>query len=102
MFSYPPFIRLILITVKDKFEWRLSKIEQDMISAFRRCAISDYSNAVIPAIDKVNGQLINQYWIKLPKNKKLQSAKAALYAEIEAIREKYRDLPTIIIDVDPY
>lgn len=102
MFSYPPFVRLILITVKDKFEWRLTKIEKDMTDAFQKCSIIEYSNAIIPAIDRVNGQMINQYWIKLPKNNSLQTTKNALSIEIDKIREKYNDLPSITVDVDPY
>ena len=102
IFSYPPYVRLILITVKDKFEWRLDKVAKDLTEAFKRSGIKDFTGAVVPAVDKVNGQTINQFWLKLPKDRQLKATKLRLYQEIEAVREKYKDLPTIIIDVDPY
>lgn len=97
MFGYPPFVRLILITIRDKYEKRLEESAKYIKTAIEMCGITNYMGPVSPQMNKVNGEAILQFWIKLPRNKALTAAKKALFERIELIKS----YSTITIDVDP-
>lgn len=96
-FGYPPFVRLILITIKDKSEKRLYYTAQEVEGAIRNCGIVNYMGPVSPQMNRINGESIVQFWIKLPRTKALSQTKKALFEAIELIKS----YSTINIDVDP-
>lgn len=100
MFGYPPFVRLMLITVKDRFE-DLAKVSFEVEKAVRECGITDFAGPITPSVEKIGREYIRQFWIKFPRNRQLQSAKQALLSKIELIKVNFKNLPTIIVDVDP-
>ncbi len=101
MFSYPPFVRLIVISVKDRSEGRLWHIGRDLEAAIRECGVKDFTGPVKPAVDKVGDELISQFWLKLPRNSSLAATKRMLYEKVCLLSLKYKSAPNIIIDVDP-
>ena len=100
-FNYPPFVRLIVITVKDRSEGRLWHLERDLGAILRECGIADFNGPVKPAVDRVGDELISQFWVKLPRNRSLASTKCLLYEKITLLSLKYKSAPNIIVDVDP-
>lgn len=102
MFVYPPYVRLITVTVRDKYEGRMWNVGRDIADALRSCGIADWAGPVIPAVDRVNNEYLSQFWIKLPRDRKLATTKSRLKAALDAIELKYKNGPTIVADVDPY
>ncbi|MFA6895498.1 MAG: hypothetical protein WCQ46_07085, partial [Bacteroidales bacterium] len=101
-FGYPPYVRMVLIIVKDKYESRLWKLSNDVSSVIKQCGIKDFAGPISPQIDKIQEKFLTQFWIKLPRNRTLYVTKKALYEGIEFIKTQYKFAPEIIIDVDPY
>ena len=101
MFSYPPYVRLIVISVKDRSEGRMWHICRDLTAIFSECGIADFTGPVKPAVDRVGDELISQFWIKLPRNRRLADTKRRLCEAIWLLRLKYKSAPNIIVDVDP-
>ena len=101
MFSYPPFVRLVVISVKDRSEGRLWHICRDLETAIRECGIKDFTGPVKPSVDRIGDELISQFWLKIPRNRALAATKRMLYEKIGLISLKYRSAPDIVIDVDP-
>lgn len=102
MFSYPPYVRLMLISIKDRQQWRAKAVSDNLLEVFRQCGINNHIGPVAAPIEKVNGYHIYQYWIKLPRNSRLAQTKQALSDGIELVRAKYNNIPIIVVDVDPY
>jgi len=101
-FGYPPYVRMVLIIVKDKYESRLWRLSNDVSSVIKKCGIKDFAGPISPQIDKIQEKFLTQFWIKLPRNRTLYVTKKALYEGIEFIKTQYKFAPEIIIDVDPY
>lgn len=102
IFCYPPYVRLLLISIKDRQQWRVQAVAKDMLTLFAQCGINNQVGPFAPAIEKVNGYHILQYWVKLPRNGRLGKIKQALSNGIELVKSKYNNTPTIVVDVDPY
>ena len=101
-FGYPPYVRMVLIIVKDKYESRLWRLSNDVSSVIKQCGIKDFAGPISPQIDKIQEKFLTQFWIKLPRNRTIYVTKKALYEGLEFIKTQYKFAPEIIIDVDPY
>ena len=100
-FAYPPYVRMISITVKDHYEGRVWNVCRLIKEAAQDIGISDIAGPLTPAVDVVADRHIAQFWIKLPRNRTLSSAKHALYERIEQIDREFKGHTSIVIDVDP-
>ncbi len=100
-FSYPPFVRLISVTVKDRYEGRVWNVCRLIEESARAIGIQDIAGPTAPAVDMVAGEHIRQFWIKLPRDRNLATAKQALFARINQIDKDFKGQTTIVIDVDP-
>lgn len=100
-FNYPPYVRMMAVTVKDKFEGRLWNVSRLVREAAEAVGIADIAGPVTPAVDMVAGEHIAQFWIKLPRTRSLAAAKRAFYERIEQIDSDFKGRTTIVIDVDP-
>lgn len=101
LFKYPPYVRLLTITVKDKNEGRLWNACRMIGDAARRCGISEISGPVAPAISTIDGTNIREFWIKFDKSKSSKGVKAALLKELWNIEKTLKGGSAIIPDVDP-
>lgn len=100
-FAYPPFVRLISVTVKDRYEGRVWNVCRLIEEAMKAIGIRDIAGPASPAVDVVAGEHIAQFWIKLPRDRNLAAAKRALYTRIDQIDKDFKGHTTIVIDVDP-
>ena len=100
-FAYPPFVRLISVTVKDRYEGRVWNVCRLIEEAVKAIGIRDIAGPASPAVDVVAGEHIAQFWIKLPRDRNLAAAKRALYTRIDQIDKDFKGHTTIVIDVDP-
>ncbi len=100
-FSYPPYVRLICITVKDKYEGRVWNVCRLISEAAGEVGIGDIAGPISPAVDLVAGEHIAQLWIKLPRTRALAGTKRALHGRIDAIERDFKGHTRITVDVDP-
>ena len=100
-FVYPPFVRLIAVTVKDRYEGRVWNVCRLIQEAATSVGIRDIAGPTAPAVDVVAGEHIAQFWIKLPRDRRLAATKQALYTRIDQIERDFKGHTTLIIDVDP-
>jgi primosomal protein N'' len=102
MFGYPPYVRLILITLRDRHEGRLWHLGRDIQAILAECGISDYAGPIAPLIDFIDNKHITQFWIKLPRDRQLSLKKRLLQTQLDNLNAKYKNGPDILVDVDPY
>lgn len=100
-FCYPPYVRMIAITVKDRYEGRVWNVCRLIREAAGQAGMTDIAGPVTPAVDVVAGEHIAQFWIKLARSRNLAARKRALYERIDQIERDFKGHTTILIDVDP-
>ena len=100
-FCYPPYVRMIAITVKDRYEGRVWNVCRLIREAAGQAGMTDIAGPVTPAVDVVAGEHIAQFWIKLARSRNLATRKRALYERIDQIERDFKGHTTILIDVDP-
>ena len=100
-FGFPPFVRLIVLSVRDASEGRLWHLCRDIETALRNSGIREAGGPVAPQNEQVGKQHIRQFFLRLPRDGRLARTKRALAAELEAISLRYRGHVDITIDVDP-
>ena len=100
-FGYPPYVRLIVLTVKDKYEGRLWNVCRVLGESLSAAGIPGVQGPVEPAMETVGGQHIRQFRISLPRNSRLNDSKSLIYSAVEAVSEQFKFAPDITIDVDP-
>jgi len=102
MFGYPPFVRLVVITLKDKNEKRMWSCAYELADAIRATGIRDFNGPLVPPIAKMGDHYQVQFRLRLRRNNSLSRIKKALYSETELLNHKYNGMTTINIDVDSY
>lgn len=100
-FAYPPYVRMISITVKDAYEGRVWNVCRLIQEAAGQIGIADIAGPVTPAVDVVANQHIAQFWIKLPRTRSLSATKRALQERLDQIEQDFKGHTTLVIDVDP-
>lgn len=100
-FNYPPYVRMISITVKDSYEGRVWNVCRLIREAADAVGIRDIAGPTAPAVDMVGGEHIAQFWIKLPRNRQLAATKKALYNRVDQIERDFKGHTSIVMDVDP-
>ena len=100
-FGYPPFVRMISVTVKDRYEGRLWNVCRLIREAADTVGIADIAGPVPPPVEVVAGEHVAQFWIRLPRNRSQASVKQAFYERIDRIERDFKGHTSIVIDVDP-
>ena len=105
-FGYPPYTRLVHITLKDSNEKRLDFLSKEL----RNALLSAFSGvdtppAVVgpyaPAVDRIAGESIRQIRVMLARNKALTSLKRTLAQAVTDFGKERRYTAHITLDVDP-
>ena len=110
-FTYPPYVRMISVTVKDKYEGRVWNVCRLVMEAAQAVGLveeatgiggkGNIAGPVTPAVDVVAGEHIAQFWIKLPRTRSLATTKRALYDRLDQIDRDFKGHTSLLIDVDP-
>ncbi len=95
-FGFPPFVRLVKITVKSPDEEDLHRLCDRVGEALRKAGVSDFSGPIAPPVSRIEGEFIMQFLVKLPRTSASAATKQALYRELRFIPRRH-----CIIDVDP-
>lgn len=97
-FDFPPYTRIIELTIKDRYEDRAERMAFRLASALGNYIITGpYS----PAIDKVADQHIRKIRLSMKKDKNLSSSKLNLRETIARFEKSNGYDGHITIDVDP-
>ena len=97
-FDFPPYTRIIELTIKDRYEDRAERMAFRLASALGSYIITGpYS----PAIDKVADQHIRKIRLSMKKDKNLSSSKLNLRETIARFEKSNGYDGHITIDVDP-
>jgi len=102
-FIYPPFSRVIIITLKHRLQDKLSK-GADILARQLKFSFGDYLlGPETPPIEKINNLYHKKIMIKIRNKKNILPAKQYINKTVEdfSMIRVYRSIQ-IIIDVDPY
>ena len=92
-FKFPPFVRLVQITVRDRSEGELWHVSREIVEILGKCGVKDF--------DKVEGEQETRFWVKLARTSGAAPVKRELRIRLEALELRFKRKPQIIIDVDP-
>ena len=101
-FAFPPYVRLISLTVRDKYEGRVFTMAGEIKSRLAKMQNIEFMGPMTPAVNKVQGYFMAVFWVKLAKNATAKSAKRRVAALVEEMRGFMKPPVDIVIDVDPY
>jgi primosomal protein N' (replication factor Y) len=106
LFGYPPYTRLIHITLKDSNEKRLDYLSKELRNALLAAfADADTPPAVIgpyaPAVDRISGESIRQLRVMLARNKALTALKRTLAQAVSTFGKERKYAAHVAVDVDP-
>ena len=96
-FGYPPFTRLIHITLKDSSEKRAAFLSEELSRSIGLPLVGPYT----PLVDKVADRYIRQIRLMLPRDKALKAHKRQLLSSVNAFEKAHKYYGHIILDVDP-
>ena len=106
LFGYPPYTRLVHITLKDSNEKRLDFLSKELRNALLAAFSGvDTPPAVVgpysPAVDRIAGESIRQIRVSLPRNKALTTLKRTLAQAVSDFGKERKYAAHIALDVDP-
>ena len=101
-FKYPPFYRMIRISLKHRDMSELDRIAQESAEALR----SRFGNRLLgpeyPAVGRIKLMYIKQMWLKLEREISVTSAKRQMQQMLESVKSRDKNKTVqIIVDVDP-
>ena len=99
-FLFPPYSRIISLTIKDRYEDRLAVIASALAELFCRAGVQ-ITGPYAPVPDKIADQHIRCIRLSLPKDRHLTERKAAIRQVISSFEKERKYTGRIIIDVDP-
>lgn len=101
-FHYPPFSRLIQLTIMHKEEQTLDKAAEDLAGKLKRAFPKKVLGPEYPPVSRIRNMYLKQLLVKLDRNQQLMQAKENLLQLVESFRERntYKQL-RVVINVDP-
>ena len=104
-FGFPPYSRIIELTVKDIFEDRAERMATKLAEATRRLLSSDIRNTVTgpypPAVSKVSDNHIRVIRVCLRKDRNLPAHKNSMIDMLRLFEKESRYNGHITVNVDP-
>ena len=106
LFGYPPYTRLVHITLKDSNEKRLDFLSKELRNALLAAfSEADTPPAVIgpyaPAVDRIAGESIRQIRVTFARNRALTSLKKTLEKTLLSFGKERKYTAHLAVDVDP-
>ena len=98
-FGYPPYVRLIKLSLRCADRNKLSEAANRTGATLGGIRSAEITGPFAPVVDKVRGEYILQFWIKLPRAGNA-GAKERIAAIAEKMESDFRGV-TIVADVDP-
>ena len=103
LFKYPPYYRLIQITIKDKNIQLVNLAVEELTHNLRNVFGTRVLGPVTPVISRIQNQYIRQFLLKIENQASQKKAKDLLNKIIEqSLSQKRLKRVRIQIDIDPY
>ncbi|MEI7424049.1 MAG: primosomal protein N' [Prolixibacteraceae bacterium] len=101
-FKYPPFYRMIRITLRHRDLSELDRIANESAEALR----SRFGNRLLgpeyPAVSRIKLMYLKQMWLKLEREISVTAAKRQMQQMLESVKARDKNKTVqIIVDVDP-
>lgn len=104
-FGFPPYSRIIELSIKDIFEDRAERMAAKLAETMRQKMSSDIRNTVVgpysPAVNKVADNHVRMLRICLRKDRNLPTHKKNLVEVLKAFEKENRYIGHISVNVDP-
>ncbi len=100
-FDYPPFVRLIKITLSSTDRNKLNLTASKMAELMTNWGVREFSGPFPPLIDRLRGEYILQFWLKLPKDNTASTIKKNITQGIDKLVIKEYSSVKISLDADP-
>jgi len=101
-FFYPPFSRLIKLTLKHRDKNLLNKVSHELVNELKTIKKCKVLGPTTPAIIRIQNFYIKTILIKLAKDPQITKTKLAIQETINTVNSKKEYKTTqIIVDVDP-
>ena len=97
-FSFPPYSRILEISIKDRIEERAERMANRLVSGLAGFSIT---GPYTPVVDKIADEYIRMIRVCLPKDRQLNINKSAIGKTITEFEKKFKYDGHITIDVDP-
>ena len=106
LFGYPPYTRLVHVTLKDSNEKRLEFLSKELRNALLAAfSEADTPPAVVgpyaPAVDRIAGESIRQIRVTFARNRALTSLKKTLEKTLLSFGKERKYTANLAVDVDP-
>ena len=102
MFNYPPFCKLVRITLRDTIASRLAEASKALGKRLTHNFGSRVLGPVTPLIDRIKGEMIVEIVVKVETTASFTKAKQQIKGFIEQIKQNRDYHPVgIFVDVDP-
>lgn len=102
MFNYPPFCKLVRITLRDTIASRLAEASKALGKRLTHNFGSRVLGPVTPLIDRIRGEMIVEIVVKVETTASFTKAKQQIKGFIEQIKQNRDYHPVgIFVDVDP-
>ena len=102
MFCFPPFHRLIVLSLRHRDERRLERSSVVLMEALRKVFGARVSGVITPLVSRRQNQYIRQLRLRVEQGANVQRAKQLLRAELDAFLRQSDGKGTVVaIDVDP-
>jgi primosomal protein N' (replication factor Y) len=102
IFSFPPYVRMISLTVRDRYEGRVFRMADEIKSRLAKMSGIEFMGPMAPAVSKVQGYFLAVFWVKLAKKASAKAAKQRVATLVEEMRGYMKPPVDIVVDVDPY
>jgi primosomal protein N' (replication factor Y) len=101
-FKYPPFYRMIRITLKHRNLYELDRIAQESAEALRSRFGSRLLGPEYPSVNRIKLMYMKQMWLKLEREISVTAAKRQMQQMLEQVKARDKNKKVqIIVDVDP-
>jgi len=101
-FKYPPFYRMIRITLKHRDQTELDRIAKESAEALRSRFGPRLLGPEYPAIGRIKLMYMKQMWLKLEREISVSSAKRQMQQMLESVKARDKNkMVQIVVDVDP-
>ena len=102
MFCFPPFHRLIVLSLRHRDERRLERGSVVLMEALKKVFGVRVSGVITPLVSRRQNQYIRQLRLRVEQGANVQRAKQLLRAELNAFLRQSEGKGTVVaIDVDP-
>ena len=96
IFGFPPYVRMILLTLKHTDTEHLNRQAQAISQTLSSIQGLQFSGPTTPPVDRIQGEYLVQYHIKINRNRDQEKTKQQLLSRLQQLPNT-----SFIIDVDP-